>query len=264
MAIRALRPFSIFFVSFFLLTNLSHACMGVSRTINVSTFHPHLGTGGSGGIGLRHKEVVLTFDDGPVPGTTPRVLAALSNECVKATFFVVGSMARAYPKLLQRVARSGHTIAHHTQNHANLTNTSVASAQRNIETGIRSVNKALGPYRSYSSKLFRYPYLARSSSLDTFLKRRGLLPLSAAVMSQDWKAGSGAGMIQRVMSRLRKTQRGVILLHDIQAKTASALPQLLRRLKSEGYKIVHIPRRWRTAITIDRVEQLKPHQEKIV
>ena len=236
----AIRPWLYFFIIFFSFTTVAQACLGVSRTINVRSFNAHMGTGPSGGIGLRHKEVVLTFDDGPLAGKTSRILAALSAQCTKATFFVVGRMARFNPRMLQKIARSGHTIAQHTQDHANLTQLSVASAQRNVDAGVASVRKALGGYSSHSTRLFRYPYLARSSALDAMLKRRGLLPFSASIMSQDWKPGSGAGMVNRVMNRLNRQGRGVILLHDIQSKTASALPQLLKRLKAGGYKVVHI------------------------
>ncbi|MEE9313594.1 MAG: polysaccharide deacetylase family protein [Rhizobiaceae bacterium] len=220
--------------------SIAHACMGISRTINLRTFQTYLGAGPSGGIGLRKKEVVLTFDDGPNSATTPRVLTALANECTKATFFVVGEMARANPKLLQRMARSGHTIAHHTQRHRDLTHASLADAQRNIAAGIYSVRAALGPYKTSSTKLFRYPYLARNAALDGILKRKKLLSLSAEVMSQDWKSGTGEAMVARVMRDLKTSGGGVILLHDIQPKTASALPLLLRRLKQGGYKIVHL------------------------
>lgn len=221
-------------------TVVAQACLGVSRTINVRSFAANMGTGGSGGIGLRPKEVVLTFDDGPKRSTTPRVLSALRAECTKATFFVVGRMARSNPKLLQKIARSGHTIAQHTHDHANLRNGSMANASRNIARGVADVRKALGPYRSRSSKLFRYPYLARSAALDKVLRRQGLLPFSAGVLSNDWKGGSGTAMVNRVMARLKRNGRGVILMHDIQNKTASALPLLLRRLKQGGYKVVHI------------------------
>ncbi|MEL6504010.1 MAG: polysaccharide deacetylase family protein [Pseudomonadota bacterium] len=221
-------------------TSVAQACLGVSRTINVRSFQAHMGTGGSGGIGLRHKEVVLTFDDGPKRGTTPRILSALRAQCTKATFFVVGRMARANASLLQKVARVGHTIAQHTENHANLRNVSLASANRNIARGVASVRSALGPYRSRSSKLFRYPYLARSNALDGVLRRQGLLPFSAGILSNDWKRGSGAAMVNRVMAQLKRRGRGVILMHDIQSKTASALPLLLRRLKQGGYRVVHV------------------------
>ena len=204
------------------------------------SFKTHLGVGPGGSIGLRDREVVLTFDDGPIPATTNRVLSALAKECTKATFFVVGRMASAYPKTLQKIARAGHTIAHHTNSHANLRNRSLASAKQEINRGVAATRRALGAYKGRSSKLFRYPYLARSAALDNVLRRNGLLPFSAGIMSQDWKARSANAVVMRVMSQLSRQRRGVILLHDIHARTASALPILLKRLKRAGYKIVHI------------------------
>ena len=231
---------SVVFAITLLSIEAAHACLGVSRTVTARSFNANMGVSPSAGLGLRHKEVILTFDDGPKASTTPRVLRALSAECTKATFFVVGHMARANPKLLQRIARSGHTIAQHTEGHSNLTRMSVAQAETKINRGIASVNLALGGRRSASTRLFRYPYLARSSRLDAMLKRKGLLPVSAGILSRDWKGGSGAAMVNRVMSQLKRKGRGVILLHDIQNRTANALPALLRRLKKEGYRVVHL------------------------
>ncbi len=228
------------FFLYFAFTTIAQACMGIERTITIKSFNAHMGTGGSGGIGLRRGEVVLTFDDGPSPATTPKVLRALENECVKATFFVVGNMARSYPGLLKRVAAAGHTIGQHTQDHTNLQQVSLDAAKRTIISGVNSVNRALGSQKRASTRIFRYPYLSRNARLDAIVRQQGLLPFSATVMSQDWKKSSGAAMVERVMSRLKRHGRGVILLHDIQHKTANALPQLLRRLKRDGYKIVHI------------------------
>ena len=224
----------------FALIPTAHACLGVSRTITISKFNSAMGTGPGGHIGLRHKEVVLTFDDGPIPATTNKILSALARECTKATFFPVGHMARAYPSTLRNIAARGHTIAFHTQTHANLQGVSLASAQRDIANGRKSILASLGKYRGRASRLFRYPYLSRNARLDQIVKRQGMLPFSASVLSQDWKSGSGAAMVNRVMSRLNRQGRGVILLHDIQKKTASALPSLLTRLKRGGYKVVHV------------------------
>jgi len=224
----------------FAVSSASAACLGVSRTITVSKFNAALGTGPGGYIGLRNKEVVLTFDDGPIPAKTNKILSALSRECTKATFFVVGKMARAYPSTLRNIAARGHTIAFHTHDHANLQGGSLASAQRNIIAGRKAIMANLGKYKGRASRFFRYPYLSRNSRLDQIVKRQGLIPFSASILSQDWKKGSGAQMVNRVMSRLNRQGRGVILLHDIQSKTASALPSLLTRLKRGGYKVVHV------------------------
>ena len=69
---------------------------------------------------LEDHEVVLTFDDGPWPPTTPRVLAALARECVRATFFLIGKPASEHPDLVRRIAAEGHTIGHHTWLHRSL------------------------------------------------------------------------------------------------------------------------------------------------
>src|SRR5580704_14306890 len=66
---------------------------------------------------LADHEVVLTFDDGPWPPTTTRVLAALARECVRATFFLIGKSASEYPQMVRRIAAEGHTIGHHTWSH---------------------------------------------------------------------------------------------------------------------------------------------------
>ncbi len=211
------------------------ACLGVSRSINVTKFQPHLGASPSGSIGLRHKEVVLTFDDGPNRGTTDRVLAALRTECTKATFFVVGGMVRNNPALLRQVKSAGHTIAHHTHDHANLAKQSSAAVRASILRGMGAVDAALG--RGKASRMFRYPYLARSSRTDQVVRNLGLLPVSAAIDSLDWKGGDFVG---RTMSKLARKGRGVILLHDLKSGTASKLPTLLRRLRQGGYKVVHL------------------------
>ncbi|MEL6966078.1 MAG: polysaccharide deacetylase family protein [Pseudomonadota bacterium] len=218
----------------------AHACIGVKRTITLDGNKTFYGAGNSGNMGLRDKEVVLTFDDGPSPYVTRRVLAALERECTKATFFVVGRMARAYPKTLRAVARAGHTIAHHSYSHGNLVRKGLDRAAWDVERGFQTVQRALGPEAHRGTRLFRYPYLSRNSRLDRVVQRQGLVPVSASVMSQDWKRGTGDDVVARVMRQLNRNRRGVILMHDIQRRTADAVPKLLRRLRREGYSIVHI------------------------
>jgi peptidoglycan-N-acetylglucosamine deacetylase len=108
---------------------------------------------------LQDHEVVLTFDDGPVPPYTSKVLDALSAECVKANFFVVGEMARAYPALVQREYREGHTIGTHTAHHRFLTHLSIEGATKEIEDGIASVRMALGSPSALAPFFRRYTYL---------------------------------------------------------------------------------------------------------
>jgi peptidoglycan/xylan/chitin deacetylase (PgdA/CDA1 family) len=95
---------------------------------------------------LRDREVVLTFDDGPLPPYTSRVLDTLASECVKATFFLVGRMVRGYPAIARRIYNEGHTVANHSQSHPfTFHKMSVDQASHEIEGGIRLSEHIDGP-----------------------------------------------------------------------------------------------------------------------
>ena len=114
--------------------------IGTSRTLVVDpTEHPLIGAFNYlESLPLEDHEVVLTFDDGPLPPYTGRVLDILASECVKVTFFMVGQMARAYPDLVKRVHAEGHTIGTHSENHPfTFARTAVDKAAREIEDGYR-------------------------------------------------------------------------------------------------------------------------------
>jgi peptidoglycan-N-acetylglucosamine deacetylase len=112
--------------------------LGVSRTLVVDpNEHPRVGSMQyPETLPLNDHEVVLTFDDGPLPRYTNGVLETLASECVKATFFMVGQMARAYPSMVRRVFDEGHTVANHTQNHP-IRKMSATQAAREIERVLR-------------------------------------------------------------------------------------------------------------------------------
>ncbi|MFD0916212.1 polysaccharide deacetylase family protein [Pseudahrensia aquimaris] len=193
-------------------------------------------------LGLRAKEVILTFDDGPRKGTTQSILDTLQDECVKATFFAVGNMARGNPKLTKRIVAHGHTLAHHTQGHERLPKYSISQARQHIETGMADVEKAA--YGVYDGAprvpFFRYPYLARNKATDRIVARKGLIAFDANIDSLDWKRVGPDEVHNRIMRILRREGKGIILMHDIQHRTAKMLPRLLRTLKDEGYKVVHM------------------------
>src|SRR3954454_13611325 len=109
---------------------------------------------------LEDREVVLTFDDGPWPGTTPKVLAALAHECVHATFFLIGKPASEHPALVRRLAAEGHTIGHHTWTHRNLKYLKPDAAEGEIDKGIAAVETALRGTATMISgtPFFRFPY----------------------------------------------------------------------------------------------------------
>ncbi|MEM1039337.1 MAG: polysaccharide deacetylase family protein [Pseudomonadota bacterium] len=216
--------------------------LGTARTITLDPTKTRYVSGKERALGIRNKEVILTFDDGPIAGNTSRVLKALADECVKATFFYVGRMARAYPSLVRRVVREGHTLAHHTAAHNRLPEYSTAKVSKLVSRGIRTVERiAYGKaYAKPRTPFFRYPYLARNKRTDKVLRRYGLIDFNANIDSLDWKRDSPSVVHDRIMRRLKREGRGIILMHDIQTRTAKMLPRLLRSLKAGGYRVVHV------------------------
>jgi peptidoglycan/xylan/chitin deacetylase (PgdA/CDA1 family) len=216
--------------------------LGVSRTLRVD---PAAG-GLYGTMQYRHSlplkdhEVVLTFDDGPLPRYSKAVLDILAAECVTATYFMVGDMAREFPGTVRRIAAAGHTIGTHSQSHPlTFDRMPVERARRQIDDGIASVAKALGDTGEVAP-FFRIPGLARQSAVEKYLLGRNISVFSADVTGDDWRRVRARDVVKRTMRRLEARGRGIILLHDIHAVTAMALPSLLRELKARGYRVVHL------------------------
>lgn len=188
---------------------------------------------------LRDKEVVLTFDDGPLPRYTGRILESLADECVKATFFLVGSMANAYPEWVRRIHDAGHTVATHSYSHPRyFRRLSYEKGVGEIDRGIAAVKAALG--ERPLAPFFRFPGFGSTRAFETYLAERGLMTWGADVPADDWKHISADKIIDRALHRLSEKGRGILLLHDIQPATALALPRLLRELKQQGFRIVHV------------------------
>ena len=120
--------------------------IGTSRTLVVDPReHPRIGTMQyPETLPLRDHEVVLTFDDGPLPRNSNQVLQILADNCVKATFFIIGQQARANPEGVRKLAAAGHTIGTHSQNHPlTFDQMPVEKARQQIDDGIASVSAAL-------------------------------------------------------------------------------------------------------------------------
>jgi peptidoglycan-N-acetylglucosamine deacetylase len=189
-------------------------------------------------VPLRDHEVVLTFDDGPVPFWTGQVLDALAAQCVKANFFVVGEHARGSPELVRRESAEGHTIGTHSETHADLAKLSLVDAEREIRGGIEATNLALAPV-SAAAPFFRAPYLSTTPTIENYLTKIGLMLWSIDVDPEDWRPLTTDEVVFRTMTKLEQRGSGIILMHDVQSHTASALPKLLSALKSRGYGVVH-------------------------
>jgi peptidoglycan/xylan/chitin deacetylase (PgdA/CDA1 family) len=191
---------------------------------------------------LAPKEVVLTFDDGPWPGTTPRVLDALKRECVRATFFLLGRNAAAHPALARREIAEGHTVAHHTYAHPLLDRIKPAAAEAEIDRGIAAVETAAyGDVRqSPRTPFFRFPGFAASPALLDRLAARGITVFGADLWASDWVQMRPEEELHLTLARLDARQGGIVLFHDTKAQTAAMLPAFLRALKVRGYRIVHV------------------------
>jgi peptidoglycan/xylan/chitin deacetylase (PgdA/CDA1 family) len=214
--------------------------LGTSRTILLdSADMPRVGKHDYGQtLPLARGEVVLTFDDGPISPYTGRVLKALADECVKATFFMVGRNARFDPHTARQVLAAGHTIGTHSQNHP-MSVMGAAQAEREIENGFASVAAALGKPDAVAP-FFRFPGLARTAHAERYLHSHAIAIWSIDIDTSDWKPVSAEHLIRSTLARLQAKGRGIILLHDIQARTALALPTLLRELKQRGFYVVHV------------------------
>ena len=190
---------------------------------------------------LADHEVVLTFDDGPIPPYSNIILDTLDSQCVKATYFMVGEMAHAYPAIVRRIYNAGHTIGTHSQNHPfGFEHLSLQRVERQVDGGIDSVDAALGDPKAVAP-FFRIPGLGRTKTIESFLADKGLVTWSADIDTNDWWRGtSPSQIVQRAMRRLNAKGRGILLMHDIHPATAMALPTLLKELKSQGYRVVQV------------------------
>jgi peptidoglycan/xylan/chitin deacetylase (PgdA/CDA1 family) len=189
---------------------------------------------------LNDHEVVLTFDDGPIPPYTNDVLDTLASQCVKATYFLVGEMAQAYPSIVRRIFNAGHTIGTHSQNHPYaFQRLTMPGVERQVDGGIASVDAALGDPKALSP-FFRIPGLGRSDAVENYLASKSLVTWSADVVADDWKHIGAREIVKRAMRRLEEKGRGILLLHDIHPATVLALPILLKELKDRGYHLVQV------------------------
>ena len=189
---------------------------------------------------LLDKEVVLTFDDGPISPYTERVLDILASECVRATFFIVGRMAKVHPELIRRAAAEGHTIGTHTMNHPlRFKALDEQRARQEIDDGIEAVTAALGD-PSKLAPFFRFPGFGRTEAAEEHLASRHLMVWGADFPADDWRRIGPGEVARRALSRLEAKGRGILLLHDIHERTVEALPIIFEQLKERGFRIVHV------------------------
>ena len=216
--------------------------LGVSRTIVVDpSEHVRLGAFQySESLPLRDREIVLTFDDGPLPPYTNRILDMLASECVKATFFMVGRMVRAYPSVVRRIYNDGHTIANHSQNHPfTFHKMTVDQASHEIEGGFESLRAVLGDPKAVAP-FFRIPGLLRQNSVEQYLAAHNYMTWSVDFVGRrlDPHSRPGGRAARRQPDGGARQGHPAAARHP--ARHRARLPEILRELKARGFKIVHV------------------------
>jgi peptidoglycan-N-acetylglucosamine deacetylase len=216
--------------------------LGTSRTLVVDPRqHPRIGTMQyPETLPLEDHEVVLTFDDGPLPRNSDQILQILADQCIKATFFTIGKMAQAYPQNVRKLRDAGHTVGTHSWDHPlNMNRAPVARVRQQIDDGIAAVTAALGDTTALAP-FFRIPGLARAQDVEDYAASEGIQIWSADFLADDWRHISSSRVYELAINRLESSGKGILLLHDIQARTVAALPRILAEMKARGYRIVHV------------------------
>jgi peptidoglycan/xylan/chitin deacetylase (PgdA/CDA1 family) len=218
--------------------------LGTSRVLRVdAATTPRVGLKSfSQTLPLADHEVVLTFDDGPWPPTTPKVLAALGQECVRATFFLIGKQASANPNLVRRIAAEDHTIGHHTWLHRSLMRIPPGETTDEIDRGIAADEMALHGVATTvpSTPFFRFPGFETTPATLDLLQSRGIVVFGTDLWASDWNAMTPKQELRLIIDRLKIARKGIILFHDPKARTAAMLPAFLRYLRDNDYRVVHL------------------------
>jgi peptidoglycan-N-acetylglucosamine deacetylase len=252
-----------------LFSSQARAALGTSRIMAINP---------SGGLSVGLKsyprtlalapgEVILTFDDGPMPSTTARVLDVLKSEGAKATFFMIGRNAAANPGMARRVAAEGHTVAHHSMTHPwTFRQRSEEAGWADIEAGFRAVDEAA--FGAYSGQprvpFFRYPGFADTPALNARLAAREIGVFGCDMWASDWTLMSPEVQLSLMMRRLKSAGRGMLLFHDVIPQTVAMLPAFLRALSDYGYRVVHLTTGSGAAPIIEASSGWRSETERII
>jgi peptidoglycan/xylan/chitin deacetylase (PgdA/CDA1 family) len=179
------------------------------------------------------KVIYLTFDDGPVPGYTPKLLDLLDSHEARATFFVLGVAAVGQPALIKRMVREGHAVANHTWDHPQLTSLSKAAVRSQLRRTTRATRGAMGG-------CMRPPYGLINTRAAREALSQGLMPVLWTGHMEDWNTHP----VSWYVARLRDATKpgAIILMHDTHAATITAVAQMLPEWRKQGYRLATIPR----------------------
>nr|WP_228056695.1 polysaccharide deacetylase family protein [Microcoleus sp. LEGE 07076] len=184
----------------------------------------------------QHKAIALTFDDGPWPKTTTQILDILKKNNIKATFFWVGRYLHTYPELGKQVVAAGHAIGNHTWNHQYIKYNEDGAA-REIDRTSSLIEELTG----VKTTLFRPPGGILNNGLAAYAQKKKYTVVMWSADSLDWRSATQS-LMDNVLRQA--SSGGIVLMHDgggNRAKTVQALPNIIARLKKQGYKFVTVP-----------------------
>lgn len=186
-------------------------------------------------VNVRQKLVALTFDDGPHPALTPRLLDELQRQNIKATFFVLGKNASLYPDIIRRIKQSGCELGNHSWNHPVLSRLGNERVVNELQTTAEAVSKAGGG----EMQIMRPPYGALTTAQQGMVHSRfGYRTIMWDVDPLDWKRPGSAVVAKRMIDNARAGS--ILLAHDIHAGTIDAMPKVISSLKQQGYIFVTV------------------------
>ncbi len=193
---------------------------------------------------ISENHISITFDDGPNPDFTPKVLKLLKENNAKATFFLIGKNAEKHPELVCQIIDQGHTIGNHSYSHSK--NFGFFSSEK-IIVELRRTNSILKEITGKEIKMFRPPFGVTNPNIKKALKCTGHLSIGWSKRSLDTTDLSEERILKRITSNLKKGD--IILLHDSSAKTVAVLEQLLLTL----------PPHQMQSVSVDRLLEIEPY-----
>lgn len=180
----------------------------------------------------KKKSVALTFDDGPHPDRTPKILEILREKKVKATFFVIGKNAEKYPDLLRQIDNEGHIVANHSYSHSYLI---AFFSTKRLTNDLSRCNDVVFQTIGKMPLLFRPPFGVTNPRYKTALAENGLESIGWSLRSFDTRAKSKYEVIDKVISKLKKGD--IILFHDHLSVTSDALEDIIEHINTKKIDI---------------------------
>lgn len=177
------------------------------------------------------KKVALTFDDGPDPDYTEMLLDGLKKRNVKATFFLLGKQAEAYPDIVKRMHKEGHMIGNHSYDHVNLANLSKTDAAKQIRMTSEAIHKITGEYPQY----LRPPFGNEPPECSC---AKNMMTVLWDVDPLDWCCGSSSTVIEKVVKAVEEDD--IILLHDASESSVEAALGIIDALEKQVYEFVTV------------------------